>query len=56
MRDTVRYPVTKDEILECLDNMLNDLSYTKTGLVGDMRPLLISKAKDIILMGKFDQR
>lgn len=49
MRNTVEYPITAKEIIDCLDAFLKEVDPDKTGLVGDMRTLLLEKAKQIIL-------
>ncbi len=56
MRNIREYPITKDEIVECLKTMVADLKQLNEDQMacGDMRPLLLQKAIDIILTGKFD--
>lgn len=49
MRNTVEYPITKDEIAEYLQFLIEMLDYAQTGAVGSMGPLLLSKAKEIVL-------
>lgn len=46
MRDLVRYPITKIEILECLESLTNDILEEKC--IGDMRPLLLQVAMEIV--------
>jgi hypothetical protein len=48
MRNLVEYPITHEEIMECLARLSEVLSYDKTGLVGDMRPLLLDRATEIV--------
>jgi len=48
MRDLEQYPITTDEIIQCLKELMNDVAYEKTGLTGDMRPLLLANAIKII--------
>lgn len=58
MRNTVEFPITKEEIVECLDTLIANMLYLPNGeevSFGDMRPLLLAKAKEIILTGKFNQ-
>lgn len=45
MRNLVQYPITPDEIRDYLQELENEVSFEKTGLYGDMRPLLLSTAK-----------
>lgn len=55
MRNTLEYPITKEEIVECLDDVIASLLYgtsSSSSPIGDMRPLLLAKAKEIVL--KFD--
>ena len=56
MRNTVEYPITVDEIIRCLDGLITAHQYNaeRKGSVGDMTPLLLTKAKELILFGKFD--
>lgn len=46
MRNLVQYPITYDEIIECLTEASEDAS--RMGLIGDMRPLLLKYAADIV--------
>lgn len=48
MRDTIRYPITKDEIVLCLESFLKQIDHADTELVGDMRPILLLSAIDIV--------
>ncbi len=48
MRDIGRYPVTNGEIVDCLHGFLAEVDPKKTGLIGDMRPLLLAEAIAII--------
>lgn len=52
MRNTVEYPITKEEIAECLRGL--SILFQREGRIGDMRPLLLEKARDLVLTGKFD--
>jgi hypothetical protein len=57
MRNTVEYPITVDEIIRCLDGLITAHQYDaerNNNRVGDMTPLLLTKAKELILFGKFD--
>lgn len=54
MRNTVEYPITKEEIAEYLKFLAEEIGYDNTGRIGDMGPLLLEKARDIVLTGKFD--
>lgn len=45
MRNLAQYPITPDEIRDYLQELENEVSFEKTGLYGDMRPLLLSAAK-----------
>ena len=54
MRDLEKYPITTDEIIQCLQRLMDDVSYEKTGLVGDMRPLLLANAIQIIMEADAD--
>jgi len=49
MRNTVEYPITKEEIIACLDEFAEQVDRANSHLCGDMRPLLLAKAKEIIL-------
>lgn len=49
MRNLKEYPVTTDEIVTFLDILIKKMSYENTGCVGDMRPLLLQKAKEIVV-------
>lgn len=46
MRNLVEYPVTKDEIMENMDRLSQEI--LKEGGVGDMRPLLLREASKLI--------
>jgi hypothetical protein len=48
MRDIIRFPITNEEIVECLRGFLAEVDPNKTHLVGDMRPLLLGEAIAII--------
>jgi hypothetical protein len=46
MRNLLDYPITKEEIVQCLLHLSNELS--KDELVGDMRPILLETAARLI--------
>lgn len=46
MRNLVEYPITTAEIARCLDEMANVTN--NLGLIGDMRPILLSVAAYLI--------
>ena len=46
MRNTEEYPVTKEEIINCLHSLASQIS--EEGAIGDMRPLLLQEAIAII--------
>jgi len=46
MRNLKEFPITKDEIIDCLRQLQEDI--IKEDLVGDMRPILLEEAMDII--------
>lgn len=54
MRNTVEYPVTKKEIIECLYRMANDLDDGRFSC-GDMRPLLLRHALEIVESSDFNE-
>ncbi len=55
MRNTKEYPITRDEIVICLRDLSLELTNDRPmELIGDMRPLLLQKAIDIIQTGTFD--
>ena len=57
MRNIKEYPITREEIIACLEDVISSLIYgLKSGSspIGDMRPLLLRKAIDIIQTGTFD--
>lgn len=52
MRNLMEYPITTDEIVECLDTLIAGMLHLPNGedvSFGDMRPLLLAKAKEIVL-------
>ncbi len=49
MRNLLEYPITKEEIAECLDKLAMDIGYEDGFACGDMRPLLLAAAKEVIL-------
>ncbi len=50
MRNLIKYPVTDQEIVECLRRLADEKSEEgrRVGLCGDMEPLLLATAADII--------
>jgi hypothetical protein len=46
MRNLARHPITLDEIERCLLQLSEELS--DSGLIGDMRPLLLREAATIV--------
>ena len=48
MRNLKEFPIEKEEILACLTSLIEEMAYEKTGLIGDMRPLLLAKAYEIV--------
>lgn len=48
MRNLEEYPITNDEIIACLDTLIAEHSYPNKLSVGDMTPILLAKAKEII--------
>lgn len=49
MRNLQEHPITHGEILECLNKLIEDVSFEKTQLFGDMRPLLLERTKQMVL-------
>ena len=54
MRNLAQYPVTTAEILECLRTLFEEISAEKRP--GDMRPLLLRKAAEIVELDRLRQR
>lgn len=48
MRNLAQYPLTHQEILDFLERMREDVSYEKTGGVGDMRPMIVEAITKIV--------
>lgn len=48
MRNTLKYPITTAELIEYCNRQIKDLSYEKTGLIGDMRPLYYTELIDML--------
>ena len=48
MRNLIQYPVTKEEIIGCLKEFVKEVDPETTGLYGDMRPILLAEAVDIV--------
>ena len=46
MRNTLQYPVTKDEIVKILDDLQNSFD---PNLIGDIRPLAVRKLRRFVL-------
>ena len=42
MRNLLEYPITRDEVIECLTKLRE--SILEEGCIGDMRPLLLTVA------------
>ncbi len=43
MRNILQYPITKSEVRNCLEGFADSIDYKKTGLVGDIRPMIMQK-------------
>lgn len=52
MRNLRQYPITKQEILECLSTLAQDMLKEKR--VGDMRPSLLQEASKIVEEAKYE--
>jgi hypothetical protein len=50
MRNLLEYPITKEEIVECLAELAR--TFDNLELCGDMRPLLLKRAIKIIKSAK----
>lgn len=50
MRNLLEYPITAEEVVECLDNILKEVEYESKArtLFGDMRPLLLRTAIEVV--------
>jgi hypothetical protein len=48
MRNLKEYPITFDEMQNFLDELAKEYNPEKTGLVGDIRPVMISELKDAL--------
>ena len=48
MRNLKEYPITLDEVIECLEQFYKEVDPEKTRACGDMRPLLLRKAIEIL--------
>lgn len=46
MRNTLQYPVTKDEIVKILDDLHDSFD---SNLIGDIRPLAVRKLRRFVL-------
>lgn len=44
MRNLEQYPVTLDEVIDCLRQFKDEVDPTVTGIIGDMRPILLDYA------------
>lgn len=58
MRNLDQYPITKSEIVDCMNKMISECD---PDLIGDMRPLLLGRAVEIIegantLLGEMSDR
>lgn len=52
MRNLIQYPISADEITTYLQQLEDELTYDKTGLLGDLRPLMLSTAKIAVLINE----
>lgn len=48
MRNTEKYPITTQEIVSCLLELSDELANQRPLRIGDMRPLLLQKAAEIV--------
>lgn len=57
MRNTLVYPVTKQEIIDCLDRIFSELAYEdeKEPRCGDMRQWLLAEAIDIVKSSNYNE-
>ncbi len=42
MRNLLEHPITKEETREVFEHALKKVSYEETGLIGDLRPSIVS--------------
>lgn len=47
MRNTLQYPITKDEVINALDSAIED--HLSSGLVGGIQAAALIKAKELVL-------
>lgn len=48
MRNLEEYPITREELSEFMDQIARDVDPEKTGLIGDLRPLMIREIAAIV--------
>jgi hypothetical protein len=48
MRNLIEYPITKDEIIKCLKEILADVEKKEEESAGSMHPLLLETAIELI--------
>lgn len=53
MRNLKRYPITSQEIEDCLRDLAKEHGADKTGLIGDMTPILLEAAANIVRRAEF---
>lgn len=46
MRNTLQYPITKDEILDIIDQTISSYDIS---LIGDIRPLALAKLRTFVI-------
>lgn len=52
MRNLIQYPISAEEITTDLQQLEDELTYDKTGLLGDLRPLMLSTTKIAVLINE----
>ena len=55
MRNLAQYPITTEEIVECLERLRNEHMAQHAGRCGDMTPSLLSEAIEIVKAGPAPQ-
>lgn len=60
MRNTLKYPVTKKEIMNCLERFMFELGHNPDGShkeerIGDIRPWLLSEAIDVVEKSDYNE-
>ena len=48
MRNTLEYPVTKDEVIDAISEAMWEFAFEKTNRVGDIRPYALRMAREWI--------